>query len=528
MAASRAFYVTQESLMVWTGTAPEQTVVFANTEEGLRGFEAFLARQPDAPSLVLLDVIEEEFADDAIPKLGLRDRAALLQRRIERKFPRTPYRLPVYQGRASRRSDECVVIHSAVSNQELLDPWLRIVLSQRTPLTGIFSVPLMASGLAGRLCSSSHPLLFLTQHQHTKLRQVFLRKGGVQSARLSQSPQLSDPEYPQFVVTEIQRSRRYLERRRLVGNMEQLDVCMIVAPDVADRILECVESSSPMRLHFVDPAVAAKRIGVEVELESDKLEALYLATALRRQPRHSYAVSGERRYWHMHRLRRAVIGGAFAVAATCSILAGLYLSDAWRLKARIADVEAQVTQLSETFRRENERFDPIKADSREMKLAVETGDYILANRLPVPWVMQQIGRVMDDYPDVHIRQLTWRTESAAAAQPAAARNRAERMPVAIPPIAAVGANVAAEIRPFDGDMRRAFARIDALAADLAARTTFGDVVVVEYPLDASPQSSLSGEIVDDVRPETVQFRLRLRYALPAAGHPASGAHDESV
>jgi len=66
---------------------------------------------------------------------------------LQRKFPRTSYRLPIYQGRKSRGSDEALVVHSAVTNHELLDPWLQIMSNHEVPLTGIYSVPLMAPQL---------------------------------------------------------------------------------------------------------------------------------------------------------------------------------------------------------------------------------------------------------------------------------------------------------------------------------------------------------------------------------------------
>ena len=68
------------------------------------------------------------------------------------------------------------------------------------------------------------------------------------------------------------------------------------------------------------------------------------------------------------------------------------------------------------------------------------------------------------------------------------------LPVPVPAITAINANITADITPFDGNMRRAFARIDALVADLQARTAFSDVAVIEYPLDARPQSSLSATL----------------------------------
>lgn len=530
MSRKRAFYVTQGSLSVWHGrnAAAEQVAEFADNDEGLRQFDAYLAEDNQRTSFVLVDVIEEEFASETVPKLNFRDRKALLLRRMRRKFPRTQYRLPVYQGKKSKDSDEAVVVHSAISNHELLDPWLQIILNHEVPLTGVYSVPLMAPELLSRLHKTRQPVMLLTQHHQHRLRQVFLQNGHVKSARLSQSPAISDSDYPQFVLTEISRSRHYLERTRLLAGTEQLDVYIVADASLAERILECAESDSPLKVHFVKPRKAADKVGTKAALLPDQLESLYLALAFQRRPKHSYAVSGETRFWHMRRLRHAVIASAAAMATVCSVLSGLYMSDAWLLKRQSAEIESQLTRMTETFRRENEQFDPFKADSHEMKLAVDTGDFILSNRLPVPWVMQQVGMVMGDYPDIQIQTLGWSVESNVVEEPASRRHGDRPMPVPVPAIAAVNALITADIQPFDGNMRNAFARIDALASDLASQTAFTDVSAVEYPLDARPQASISGEIVGKSNIDTARFTLRLRYLVPESSGAGSELVDESV
>jgi hypothetical protein len=77
-------------------------------------------------------------------------------------------------------------------------------------------------------------------------------------------------------------------------------------------------------------------------------------------------------------------------------------------------------------------------------------------------------------------------------------------------------------------MRAAFSRIDALAADLKARTAFSQVAVVEYPLDARPQSSIAGEISDAGYADAAQFRLRLVYPLDVPAVTNSEAGDDPV
>lgn len=513
MGAKRAFYIVQGGLRVCEISAGEfeESHGFADNDEGLREFERYLEATALRQSVIVVDVIEEMFSPDTIPRLGSRDQKALLERRAQRKFPRTPYRLPVPD--RMRRGDVRDVVLSAISNPELLDPWIGILLKHQTPLTGIYSVPLMAPELLSAIYRSSDSVLFITQHQGTRLRQVFVRNGLVKSARLSQAPALDDADYTTAVVNEIQRSRRYLERTRLLSPMEQLDVCMLVDRGLSHSLASSAESDSPMEFHFVEPDIAAKKLHVPRNVEPDRLEGLYICRALRNRPRHSYARSGENRFWQMSRMRRGLIAASGAAAACLSVVAGSWFGDALRLQQSSAYVDAQVSQLSETFRRENEDFGPIRADSYSMKLAVDTGNFILDQRVPVPWVMQQLGTVLGDHDNLRLQELRWQADSATASAPVRPRPGEPPPPVPIPEVTSVTVNLSGTLEPFDGDMRRAFAHIDRLADDLVARTAFSDAVVVEYPLDANIRSSVTGEINRNQLQAEARFQIRLVYRL---------------
>ncbi len=512
MSIERAFYVTQGSLSIWTRRQDglERVAVFADDDEGLHEFDVYIAQFPQQPSAMLIDVIEEEFALETIPKLGIRDRNSLIDRRRQRRYRRTTYSLSQFQGKADQGAGESAVLHSAISNHELLDPWMQVILRHQVPLSGIYSVPLMAPAIFRKLFQTRQPALFVAPHQGNRLRLVFIRDGKLKSARLSQSPAIDEEAQARFIVTEARRSRRYLERLRMLSGMEMLDVCVIADSDLAERLEALAESETSMQFSYLEHEAAAGKLHARTEVPGNRFEAVYLAALFQGRQKHSYAKSGENQYWIMRHVRHAIIGLSTGVAAVCAALAAFYFSDAWLLQSRVSEIQSQVAQLTETFRREHEKFNPIQAGSHEMKLAVDTGDYILRHRLPVPWVMNQLGSVLGDYPGIHVRELHWIAESPPPPDRHDSRRRDRPMPVPVPEIISVGAEITADIRPFDGDMRKAFARIDRLAADLQERTDFSRAVTVEYPINASTSAAVSGEI-GVTSSDYARFRIRVTY-----------------
>jgi len=528
MVGRRIFYVTQESLTVFGSGGSGSEHHFADDNEGIEAFDAYLAERPEEPSVLLLDVIEEVFVADTVPKLAGGDRRALLARRAERKFPRTPFRMSVFAGKKALAAGEDTAVHSAVSNHELLECWLQLIARHKVPLKGIYSVPLLAADMLPRLRKLKGPVLFLTHHQGDKLRQVFLRDGCVLSARLSQCPGVESAENAEIVNQEIDRSRRYLERSRLLGAMEELHVCIVASAAQAQAIVEARQDDAPLSLHVVSHRTAAARLGLPEEPDVEHLEALYLAQLRRRLPRYSYAASGEDRYWRLHRLRQSLIGGAMAASLVCSVLAGGYAGSALRLADDTAAIERQVAQLTSTLRQDNALYSPIHAGSHEMKLAVDTGDYILANRVPVPWVLIELSRVLESHPDVRVTRMSWSAAEPVSTQPARRQAQVQSVPVA--PVSRVEARLGAVLEGHDADLRAGFRRIEMLAEAFRRDSRFNDVAVLQYPIDASPTAAVSGEIGGTADDDGLRFELRLSYVLPTpvGGSDTTEADDDTV
>ena len=522
MAAQRIFYVTQQELLVYLHRRGgfEQSLRFERSEDGLSAFSSYLEGSSQQASMMLIDVIEEEFFADSIPRLGLRDRNALIERRVLRKFSRTPYRLGHYQAGKQHQKNSHDAMYSAVSNPELLESWLQILMLNKTPLSGIHSVPLLGSELLNKLFSAKSSALFMTLHQGNMLRQIFVRDGFSKSARLSKSPEVSDPAFGEFIFAEVLRSRRYLERNRLLSAIEDVDIYLVTDPETADLILASDQGTMPLKIHFVDPAKAARSVGLRVTPERNHLELLYLAMLSRGKRYASYALKSESRYFRLQRLRHSIVGVSLAASIACCAVAGINLVDGLFLRSASAATDKQIQQITETLQRENENLASVRANSLEMKLAVDTGDYILQNRLSVSWVMQEVASVLGEFPQVQIDELNWLalppndSQADRARQPPGDRP----VPVSIPALTSISVELSAQILSFGGDMRDAFATIDRLVASLQENTAFDQVKATEYPLDASPQSAISGEVIRGATDRSARFRLRLDLSTMTEGN----------
>ena len=120
---------------------------FAVSGAGASAFENYLGTMANVPTHLFTDLAEEDFRLDTIPHVGSRDRDAILNRKLSQIFRNTPYRHALLQGREAdgRRDDR--VFYTAITNPEVLRPWLEIIdrFNARNQLFSHTTVPRLPS-----------------------------------------------------------------------------------------------------------------------------------------------------------------------------------------------------------------------------------------------------------------------------------------------------------------------------------------------------------------------------------------------
>ena len=127
---------------------------FAVAGAGATAFERYLAGMADVPTHLFTDLAEEDFRLDTIPHVGTGDREAILARKLAQIFRNTPYRHALLQGRETEGRRDDRVIYTAITNGEVLRPWLEIIERLKVPLAGIHSSAVF-SATAPRTSSTS-------------------------------------------------------------------------------------------------------------------------------------------------------------------------------------------------------------------------------------------------------------------------------------------------------------------------------------------------------------------------------------
>src|SRR5437763_1058473 len=144
---SRHFLYLTNARLVSLETARGQVVTrreFAVSGAGAVEFERYIGHMEPKPVHIFTDLAEEDIRMDAIPHVGRRDREAILGRKVAQIFRSTPYRHAEVQGRESEGRRDDRVMYTAITNGEVLRPWLEIIERLHVPLAGIHSMAVVS------------------------------------------------------------------------------------------------------------------------------------------------------------------------------------------------------------------------------------------------------------------------------------------------------------------------------------------------------------------------------------------------
>ncbi len=272
---------------------------FPDSADGKANFSTFLKGKKCATYL-LVDVIEEDFRQETIPHLIGGTRNALLKRKFEQFYRDTPFQQATFLQRQSngRRDDE--MLFSALTNPSAITPWVDIMLTYKTPLIGIYSVPQVSTPLVKNHISKH--LLLISWERSAGLRQSYFRDHRLNISRLT--PLRGETTFQDAVLDELGRTYQYLKNLSLLPAGQTLDVRIMGAVNDLVELQQKLPRSADMRYDFADLEDIAKQLKFNDTVTDSDASLLFMHQLLATPPKSSYANSSHTHFYDLWKLRR--------------------------------------------------------------------------------------------------------------------------------------------------------------------------------------------------------------------------------
>ena len=507
---------TQLTYSMWQSGHLSSEQRFDNDEAGWQALSTRLALNKHVSTLLLIDLIEEDFQRETIPHVVGKTRATLIERRLQNLYRDTPFRNGARQGREKEGRKDDRMLFSAVTNAPLLKPWIDAILKEKVPLAGIYSVALLSTVMFAKLHAGNGPVLLIT-HQSGGLRQTYFHDGYLRFSRLTQLPSQEPEVVADVANVEMAKTRQFLANTRMLQRGEQIEIVVMDNTETLQKLQALSPDSAAANYRFIDLQEAISILGLRISADIPVCDSLFLSLLAAKPSASHYALFEQKRIYALWQVRIILYLLSGATVAASLFITGTNTMEAIDAAGQNRELEQDARVHQQRFEEVNNSMPATATNPHDMKLAVNLEQMIALNK-PAPNTMfVKISRVLNTLPQLNLTELNWEVSDKNEAGDAAVSEQARAAAAAAPPSPAlIGVPkppfeimiIKGQVLPFKDDYRSALEYVHQFSDEMM-KDKHVEVTVTHAPLDIRTSATLAGQAGDPVATPTADFELRL-------------------
>ena len=489
----------------WVGRKLMSSVYFEPDEQGLDLFSAYMKSFHNEPVRLMVDLIEEEFRQIRIPLLRGSDRKAILKRNYSKYFRHSEYKFAISQAVEKKNRKEEKLLLIGLTNQYLLEPWLKIIDETRTPLSGIISLPLLSEDYVKELKSEHRAIILVSQQVPSNLRQSVFVDGKLVLSRLVPIASFYQGDYASDILRDIESTQRYLISQRIIERAESIAVHVLTNKRHLETLQQRCEQETQYDFTILEINELLARENIDVSDEQDFSSGLFCYLASRKMTVNHYAQPRERRHFQYHRAGLALRAVSIALI---TIGAGLAMTGAvkhWLYQQTVEETRQIEQKYSSKFTQLSQNRVDSNTSTTAMQQIVQTVDQLEGRYLRDPEdLLAMISEDISIFPDIRVKRLDWFVSNysdtldageVSWGRSSSGKRRASRDPNKPKPKKGFFeiARVEGEFLNFDGNFRYALSAVDDLEKTMAESGKYYSVEITKRPLDIESDNRLSGD-----------------------------------
>ena len=533
--AKHFLYLTNEKItcLIWHGNAFTGREVFDANNPHSPEFERYVIKHRKEPVFIVVDLTEEDFRLDKIPHLRGSDQDAVVARRLAQVYRNTTFRHGVIQDREpdGRRDDR--VLYHAITNPELIKPWLSVLEKHDVPLEGIYSAPVLSGILLKTLDVFFPHTLLVSLVSGNGLRQTYFHNKQIKFSRLTPIDDESDLPFGQRIADESSRTWQYLDSLRYFTTNDMLEVCILIHPSDRKEVTDAIQSYPLLQYRILDTNEVAAKVKLNPGPQSSHSEEIFVHLFAGESITNQYALPEQTRN---ARMRKA--GFAIYALAACFLAVGVAWAGYTMFQANAIDNE--IDKRYKLAQELNSRYLAITGQAQSTLVSSDTShDAALFYRdfmQPVPEpgnFLREISQLLAGFPEVKVAQIFWQASDDPKANPPFTLTASTGSPtikseytgqdkpqtnVAIVtpskdlPLSGNQYQILvidASISSFSGDYRKALADIERFVAAIRNNPVL-QVSILASPLDIGPAATIRANLSERASdPIEVRFAVRI-------------------
>ncbi|MBF0175139.1 MAG: hypothetical protein HQL83_17140 [Magnetococcales bacterium] len=382
---------------------------FPANDAGREALVALLAERRGVPAALLVDLVEEEFRTETQPHVWGPDRTALVQRRLLRAFPNTPFRYLELQGREEKkgRRDDLTLL-SGITDPDLVLPWVEALGAKRLLLAGIHSLPMVGVRLLRHLKVVTPATLMVSWQSTSGLRFSFHSGHHLRMSRMAPVPGQDPESYAQLFVAELERTLGYLNSLRLVPKDCPIRVVLITSSEMLDAVRPLCQGRSGMTFDLMPVHEVARRLGIKRPITTPFSDSLFIQLLGQRRPRNHYANAEMTCTHHTWWVNRLLHVASVILVATAVVMGGMNLISGLGNRALREAKEQLVHQTEQQYRTVIDGHLPTSMDPAEVYQAVRMLDHLKEAGAGPAMAMMALSRLLTESSPLRLDSVTWK------------------------------------------------------------------------------------------------------------------------
>ena len=517
MASRHILYLTNENVvsLLARGGRIAARKVFPVSGAGQGEFEAHLGGLRRVPVHIVTDLAEEDFRVDTVPHLGSRDQAAVLSRKLSQIFRNTNYRHAIAQGREAEGRRDDRVVYTAITNGEVLRPWVEVLERLEVPVEGIHSSAVFSGRLLAQLKLEFPSTLLVTFTPGDALRQTYFRGGEIKFSRLTPVDLEEGETLGGLVAAEVGRTWQYLDSLRYFQTGDRLEVCVLVHPKDRPAVEPALRDYDQIAYRLLDMEQVADKLGLKPPPLSSSAEEVLAHLFIQNPGENHFAPPELRRFAVLRHARNAIGMVAGAILAAGLAYGGWNLAGAMQSRQVDLQTERRIMAAQRELEEVLRSMPAQGVGGQTMRDTVAFFSGSLREYPTVSGLLVPISAVLDRFPAIRLTQVAWQAADDDKAMPALVPT----VPRVLPSLKAVGkagesggaprTPVDAPDAPFPSgrqsvaileamvtvegvDYRSAIAAVEGFLAAIRAIPGY-HAEIVDSPLDITPRSGIQGK-----------------------------------
>ncbi|MGH8758076.1 MAG: hypothetical protein ACREVW_00950 [Burkholderiales bacterium] len=497
----------QATAALWQGRHFAGCRRFDNDENGWIAFSNYLRAGRGIPMHIMVDSVDEDYRFETLPHAMGRDRAEMVGRKLKQLYRGTSYYSSSLQERGAGKRKDDRYLFAALTDPELLSPWLRATESNGLPVAGVYPLPMVTTSLIERLRLKHTNLLIVTKNT-AGVRQTFFKNLKFRISRLTPLRDATGVA-DQYYADEISNTRMYLDALTVTHVDDTLQLLILDQDDSLAGLPAAIVRGRPnMQCDLLARADIMSRFGIAAAELDASADALHLHLLGEKKPAINFAPTQVTGGFQRYLGRRWLYAASAATLGGAVLWSGVNAFEVLRLQDDMIGLRRQTQEFHAKYQQVTAEFPqaPIAADN--LRQTIELAQQVRGSVRTPESMFLVVSRALDASPQIELARIAWHYGRAPAGIGADLTQPGASDPPPLDPGTLVQTGVLrGEVTPFDGDYKAAMRLISSFATRLAADDKVAEVRTLRLPLNVSSDTGLSGSTSASSERGSAQFEI---------------------